>query len=574
MILIVYRKPLFFKILGAVALLELIIYFLCVLRILPFQIDLLLYHNKLEMGGHLEFRRMALNTASSFFLCFICLFLHTSKKPRTYAAQIIAFVIICQTFFFIFGYFNQATEFMGLLEFFPMAINTALSFFLFCLSFLAFTYNTGVMMVISSPYMGSISIRRILPISILLIFTLSYIVSNLSELSHWSTNLSISLFSSLFIVLITLMLWRTGVRLNAKDFLNKKYEQQINRLTRQFATSINSFENLYIINVDEAMHISHMSRNSPDFLPKSIHNGMLITDIFHNLSFGDRIINCVSKCLNKVDKFDFNIKSDFKNKFYNVSCRSIHNNNEIIGVAIAITDVTELIEAQNDLKKSNAELEKFSYSVAHDLRSPLGIINGYSQILLTDSNLPEPMKTKYLTAISNNTSKMESIITSILQISQLSHTSINKEWVAVENIIYDIIDEVSYPYKAQKPKITTDRLLNLYGDKVLISQVFSNIISNALKYSSGKEDIKVYIHADSRDDFTTYQISDNGIGFDQTDLNQALKPFQRLESKDKYEGIGIGLAIVYKIIELHGGEVWAESQPGKGSTFFFSLPNI
>ncbi|MBL3657102.1 sensor histidine kinase [Fulvivirga sediminis] len=168
---------------------------------------------------------------------------------------------------------------------------------------------------------------------------------------------------------------------------------------------------------------------------------------------------------------------------------------------------------------------------------------------------------------------MEGLITSILKISQLSYKSITKERISVDSMIYDIIDEVSFPYKKFNPKITINTLLNVYGDTILIGQVFSNIISNALKYSSDKENIQILIQAEECDNHTIYEISDNGIGIDGEKINQVFQPFHRLENKGEYEGSGIGLAIVHKIMELHGGKIWVKSERGKGSTFYFSLPN-
>ncbi|MBL3657101.1 nitrogen regulation protein NR(II) [Fulvivirga sediminis] len=381
MLLVVYRKKLLFNILVGLLGIELLVYFLGAFKVLTFQVDLLLFHDELISAGSLGLKRMALNTALSFLLSGALLLLHYNKKPKTYVSQIIAFAVLSQTFFFIFGYLHKAPEFLSILEFFPMAINTTICFFLFSLSFLAYTYDSGFMTVISAPYMGGVSIRRILPVFIVIVFILSYVITDLSEAEHWSVEISVALFSTVFIVLSIVFLFTTGAKLNGKDYLNKQYEDQINRLSRRMAASINSFENLYIINVDENMMITEMNRNILDFIPDRIESGALIKEAFKNISFGDKIITCVEQCLEKEGKFDFNIQSELNHHFYNVSCRSIHTDSDIIGVAIAFNDVTELMQVQHSLAQSNAELEKFSYSIAHDLRSPLGVIRGYSQIL-------------------------------------------------------------------------------------------------------------------------------------------------------------------------------------------------
>jgi signal transduction histidine kinase len=232
-----------------------------------------------------------------------------------------------------------------------------------------------------------------------------------------------------------------------------------------------------------------------------------------------------------------------------------------------------IVERTKQLENTNKELESFSYSVSHDLRSPLRSIDGYSRILLEDygNNLDDEGK-RILHVIMRNAIRMGQLIDDLLAFSRIGKQSLTKVNLNLESITVGVIEE----FKTGQPK-TIDfdikPILPARGDSSMLRQVFTNLISNAIKYSMKKENpsIEVGSYADKK--FNVYYVKDNGAGFDMRYYDKLFGVFQRLHSANEFEGTGVGLALVQRIITKHGGKVWAEAKVEQGATFYFSLPS-
>lgn len=239
----------------------------------------------------------------------------------------------------------------------------------------------------------------------------------------------------------------------------------------------------------------------------------------------------------------------------------------------------KLVDEQTiELKERNADLESFSYSVSHDLRTPLRSIYSFSQIINEDFGDQLPAEAKsYFNKITNAAYNMTNLIDGILKLAHIARSDMNKKRINISKIAEDIIVEIKrlYPDKI----INTNINPHIYadGDKTLITTVLENLISNAVKFSSNREEINIEIGKTRAFDRTktaaaeVMYIKDNGIGFDMKYSEKLFQVFQRLHSSLEFSGTGIGLANVKKIINRHGGTVWAESEPEKGATFFFTL---
>ncbi len=232
-------------------------------------------------------------------------------------------------------------------------------------------------------------------------------------------------------------------------------------------------------------------------------------------------------------------------------------------------------ELQRNLKQleyTNKELESFSYSVSHDLRAPLRAILGNAQALEEDygSEMNEDMK-GLLTRVQKNGSKMSQQIEDLLNFSRLGKKEIERIEINMEKMVHDIIREMneSAPHKAL---FAITPLPPVMADQSLMSHVLSNLISNAIKYSSKKENPKIHIGAEQKNSEHIYYVKDNGAGFDMKYAGKLFSAFQRLHRQDEFEGTGIGLAIVSRIITRHGGRVWAEAKVDEGAAFYFTLP--
>ncbi|MBC7886576.1 MAG: PAS domain S-box protein [Ferruginibacter sp.] len=254
-----------------------------------------------------------------------------------------------------------------------------------------------------------------------------------------------------------------------------------------------------------------------------------------------------------------------------------------------VIDITKLKHAEEDIRQlnneleervqirtrelfsANKELESFSYSVSHDLRAPLRAIHGYSQILQEDykTKLDDEGR-RILDRVMFNVKKMELLIDDLLEFSRVGKTTLNKTNIDITQLVKDVKGELGQSNKYHQ-NITIGELGTAIADELTIRLVFQNLLLNATKYSSKKENPAVEVGLTETDKGTAYFVKDNGAGFDMTYYDKLFGVFQRFHRQEEFEGIGVGLAIVQKIVLKHGGQVWAESVVNEGATFYFTL---
>jgi two-component system, sensor histidine kinase and response regulator len=238
----------------------------------------------------------------------------------------------------------------------------------------------------------------------------------------------------------------------------------------------------------------------------------------------------------------------------------------------------ELVELNEKLKNKNNqlvainnELESFSYSVSHDLRAPLRIMNAYSNMLETNyTDVLDESGRKLIGSIQRNALKMSQLIDDLLSFSQLEKEQVNKSQIDMKTMVENVnkeIEEITH----HKAKVNILGLPEAYGDASLVKQVWVNLLSNAIKYSRTRENAKVTIAAIQEQQEVIYFIRDNGVGFNMEHASNLFGVFQRLHTSSEFEGTGIGLAIVQRVVTKHDGRVWFESEPNKGTTFYFTL---
>jgi PAS domain S-box-containing protein len=240
-------------------------------------------------------------------------------------------------------------------------------------------------------------------------------------------------------------------------------------------------------------------------------------------------------------------------------------------------NLEKLVQARTaELEAANKELEAFSYSVSHDLQAPLRSIDGFAKILVEDfADKFDPAIMRNLEVISKNALKMRQLIEDLLEFSRLSRQPLDTKIIDLTPIAYSVIAELKRDQLDDVP-ITLSVLNGLPAavcDEALIRQVFVNLFSNAIKFSKSKGKIEIKVGGTTGDQENTYFVKDDGVGFDTRYINKLFGPFQRLHSTKDYQGNGIGLALVQRIIRRHGGRVWAESELNESATFTFTLPN-
>jgi len=225
------------------------------------------------------------------------------------------------------------------------------------------------------------------------------------------------------------------------------------------------------------------------------------------------------------------------------------------------------------LAATNRELEAFSYSVSHDLRAPLRHIIGFVDLLNTKATLTLDDKSRhYLRVITEAAQKMGTLIDDLLAFSRMGRTEIMKTRVDFGLLVKDIVKELAEEVKDRELEWEISVLPAVIGDTAMLRQVVYNLVANAIKYTRPVAPAKIEIGAVEQENETEFYIRDNGVGFDAAYVNKLFGLFQRLHRTDEFEGTGVGLAIVQRIVTRHGGRVWAEGAPGEGATFWFTLP--
>lgn len=226
------------------------------------------------------------------------------------------------------------------------------------------------------------------------------------------------------------------------------------------------------------------------------------------------------------------------------------------------------------LEDVNREQESFNYSVSHGLRSPLVSIGGFSNLLLKEhASQITPDCKQYLNVIRNNSIKMEKMIDDLLTRSYLGWKPMVETELDINGLVHDIIEELKTSINGRNIRYNVGSLPNIRADRVMIHQVFTNYLTNAIKFTRSREFAVIEIGGRCEPEENIYFVRDNGIGFDMKQADKLFSVFQRLHDQQEFKGTGVGLSITQRIIHRHGGRVWAESEPDKGSTFYFSIPN-
>jgi len=251
-------------------------------------------------------------------------------------------------------------------------------------------------------------------------------------------------------------------------------------------------------------------------------------------------------------------------------------------------DITERKRAEEALKKAheelqdhagrleaaNKELESFGYSVSHDLRSPLRAIAGFSRMILDEKGTTfDPETRRKFGIIQENAEKMGQLIDNLLRLSRLGRAELHQSKLDMGGLVREVLQEIRVTDPEREFVTEIGDLPAAQGDPAMIRQLLANLVSNAVKFTRGKQGARIEVGSFERSGERVYYVKDNGVGFDMKYYNKLFGVFQRLVSESQFEGTGVGLAIVQRIVQRHGGRVWAEGQIQEGATFYFTLPS-
>lgn len=247
---------------------------------------------------------------------------------------------------------------------------------------------------------------------------------------------------------------------------------------------------------------------------------------------------------------------------------------ELKGTTVSLDELEQRIrERTAQLEAANRELEAFSYSVSHDLRVPLRAIGGYTRILQEEYQQQMDAEGKRVcSVISESADKMSALIDDLLAFSRLGRAAMSPRKLDMEELVNSVFQELTTAKSRKRIDFQVDVVPPVMGDTSLLRQVWVNLISNAIKFSSKQKRAVINVHGENAEGEIVYSVQDNGAGFDMQYTHKLFGVFQRLHSTKEFEGNGVGLALVQRVVLRHGGRVWAEGQIGKGATFYFSLP--
>jgi PAS domain S-box-containing protein len=522
--------------------------------------------------------RMSLLTAFNFIISGAALLLLDYKSiKRRIPTQYIAFVITTSSLLGIIGYLYQVRAFHGELIYIPMAVSTAVCFLLFSLALLFIHPEEGLIKNFTTTLTGSITARLMIPFAIVIPIVLGY----LRLLGYWygvfGTEFGVAvLVLSIIICFLCFVSYVAGL-LNRKDIARKEVESEVIESENMFSTLF--YKSPIMKAIAEVPSGRYLEVNDAfmDFLGlrKEEMIGKTSTELNMLVRPEEREMIFIS-----LNKFNFVrdvetqiTSSDGKMKWVSTNIDLIELNGKKCFLTAAI-DITTRKEIEEKLVMVNKELEAFSYSVSHDLRAPLRAVNGYAKMLEQEYSASfDEEGRRLLTIVQKNAQKMGALIDDLLRFARLGRNEIQKSPLQMVALTESALVEIgkSQPNNAE---IKIHPLHNISADSSMISQAMINLLSNAIKYSSKRKHPVIEVNSSIIDGDVVYSVSDNGTGFEMAYVDKLFGVFQRLHSDEEYEGTGVGLALVKRIIDKHGGKVWATGELNKGATFYFSLPII
>ncbi|RSC93449.1 PAS domain S-box protein [Tenacibaculum singaporense] len=468
-----------------------------------------------------------------------------------------------------------------------MSIQTAISFLFISFLLISKSYNIGFKETILGNSDGSRSLQKLLPFIILIPFFLSFFMLTLINEKIIGAQSGIIVYTLVLILSGFLYTYIVSVGLNKSDYLRRTLEKNLinkNSELLNFKEALDKIaivaitdENTFIKYVnDKFCEISKYSReeiigNTNEIVRSDYHPDSFYTEAWLTVSSGEPWFGEVK-----------NRAKDGSLYWTETAIVPLKKRTNYIREYMAIQlDITKRKEAEEllaskyvkTLEQKNQELEQFNYITSHDLQEPLRTISSFSDILYEEyhDKLDSNAKQLFL-FIKKATRRMSSLIKNLLDYSQLGRQrEISK--VNCNLLVNDIIEDLNSTIKQNKATIKQSNLPIINAYPIELRLLFQNLISNAIKFSKKDVSPQISIKAKKKDHVWEFYVKDNGIGIPEQFQKKIFSIFQRLHTENEYEGTGIGLAHCQKIVGMHGGEIGVKSKPGKGSTFFFTIPN-
>jgi len=542
-------------------------------------IDQLLFKESFGTPGTSFPGRMAPNTALNFLAVGLALLLlDVDIRP----AQFLTLTAALVSSLALLGYAYGVKSWYGLASHTQMALHTALTFVALCAGILFARPDRGSMTVLTSVTAGGSTARRLLPAAILIPAVLGWLRLEGERAGLYGTEFGVSLTVVLNIGIFAFLIWWNAHLLDRADAERRRAEEEINRFFNlslemlciadfngYFKRLNPAWEKVLGFSNAELLAKPFIEFVHPDDRTRTAAEAQkLSSEEYETVSFTNRYV-----CADGSYKWLlWNARSDLDQGLIHAAARDI-TERELAEAKIQTLN-SELEKRLAELNVLNGELEAFSYSVSHDLRAPLRHIAGFSELLqksaaasLDDKGL------RYLRTISEAAKKMGRLIDDLLVFSRMGRAELHQAQVDLGQLAREIQRDFEAELAGREVAWKFNGLPQVRGDSAMLRQVLVNLISNALKYTSTRPRAEIEIGSlpDGGKEAVVF-VRDNGVGFDMQYANKLFGVFQRLHRAEEFEGTGVGLANVRRIIHRHGGRTWAEGAVDRGATFYFSLP--
>jgi len=563
---------------------------------IDFHIDQLFFNDPIIVGSGFPAGRLAPVTAINFILLAIAVLIAPAamRRPKYGAAQYLAFVTFVISLHGCIGYLTGVRFNYGFAYYTQMAVHTAFAFLLICMGFFLSMPGHGFMKVLTAKSRGANEIR-IIVLAVCLIPALMGMATQKGlalKLYDSDFEVLLRLFANTCFILIIVL--RSGSILHESELRQRASQDRIRQSEKWFRILSDALPQL-VWKSDAQGAFSYVNSNWPKYtgMGSETFYGTAWLELVHA---DDRpsVLSWWKKAREDGNPFQGELRlkaHDGSYKWFLIRAVPAPDSSQkdisYIGV---ITDIDQQVRTAEALKVSqqdlearisartqelvlaNAELEAFSYSVSHDLRAPLRSISGFGKMLVDEYKDQLDVEGKqYVDRIRAATAKMSNLIDSLLMLARISRQPLRKRHVNLSDLAKEVCSELRSTNIERLIEFRIKEQITAQCDRELIRVALTNLLGNSWKYSSKHPSAVIEFGSAQRDGHPVYYIRDDGAGFDMAFAKQLFGAFQRLHSEKEFEGTGIGLATVRRIIHLHGGEIWAESEVERGATFFFTL---
>src|SRR5258706_4731782 len=523
--------------------------------------------------------RMSIIGAVNFILVGLALLLLDIKiRHDTYPAQWLALAAGSLAFLALVGYLYGVESLYSVGSYSSIALHSALNFTLLSFAILCARPDRGLMRIVSSDTVGGILLRRLVPVAILMPVVLGWLRLLGERAGLYDTTFGVVLLVVSMIALLGVTIWLNAGSLNNLD-VNRQQAEACFRLVVEAAHNamimVDARGKIQFANV----HVREMfGYRTEELIGKSVE--LLIPERFRSKHPGFRqgyLADSRARAMG-VGRDLFGVRKDGREIPIEIGLNPVQTQGGLFTLA-AIIDITERkkIEAEmkrsfDELERSNMELEQVAYVASHDLQEPLRMVSSYVQLLARryqgklDSDADE-----FIAFAVEGANRMKVLINDLLAFSRVGTRGKELAPVMLEEIFEHAVHNLQLTIEESGATVTHDQLPQVMADDGQMLQLIQNLVGNALKFHS-EEPPKVHVGARREKDRWLLFVRDNGIGIDSQCWERIFVIFQRLHNREEYQGTGIVLAIARKIVERHGGQIWVESKPDQGSTFFFTLP--